>query len=154
MPRKIPRAYCDTSVIGGILDDEFARPSIRFLGYVKSGMINLVLSPVVDAEINTVNTPDAVVREYKELLKFCEIIEVSDEALQLQQQYIKEKILTPKWEDDALHVACASVSECDFIVSWNFKHIVNFQKIPLYNAVNKLHGYHELQIYSPLEVEL
>ena len=36
--------------------------------------------------------------------------------------------------------------------SWNFRHIVNFQKIPRYNAVNTLNGYKEIAIYSPLEV--
>lgn len=38
------------------------------------------------------------------------------------------------------------------IVSWNFKHIVHFEKIPLYNAVNTLQGFGPIQIYSPLEV--
>ena len=38
------------------------------------------------------------------------------------------------------------------IVSWNFKHIVHYQKIPLYNAVNTLQGYGNIFIYSPLEV--
>jgi len=46
----------------------------------------------------------------------------------------------------------ATVSGCDLIVSWNFKHIVHFQKIPFFNAVNTLNGYHSLMIYSPLEV--
>jgi len=60
--------------------------------------------------------------------------------------------LTPKWLDDALHVALASISGCDGIVSWNFKHIVHYQKIPRFNAVNVLQGYKEIMIYSPLEV--
>ena len=154
MPKRIKRVYCDTSVIGGIIDDEFHDACIRFLGYIKSGLFDLVLSPVVDAEIYSGKTPDKVIREYEALLKYAEVVEVSEEALQLQQRYLDANILMPKWEDDALHVACASVSLCDYIVSWNFKHIVNFQKIPLYNAVNKLHGYSEIQIYSPLEVEL
>jgi hypothetical protein len=38
------------------------------------------------------------------------------------------------------------------IVSWNFSHTVNFRKIPLYNAVNTLYGYRQIQIYSPLEL--
>jgi len=49
-------------------------------------------------------------------------------------------------------VAVATVAECDVIVSWNFKHIVNFRKIPLFNAVNVLNGYRQISIYSPLEV--
>jgi len=77
---------------------------------------------------------------------------ISDEAINLQQAYIREGIVTKKSLDDALHVALATVSACDLIVSWNFKHIVHFQKIPLFNAVNALNGYNSLMIYSPLEV--
>ena len=63
-----------------------------------------------------------------------------------------EGILTEKWYDDALHVALATIAECNVIVSWNFKHIVNFRKIPLFNAVNMLNGYRQIAIHSPLEV--
>ena len=57
-----------------------------------------------------------------------------------------------KYSDDALHVAVATVSGCSLIVSWNFKHIVHFQKIPLYNAINAIQGYPQIAIFSPLEV--
>ncbi|RKZ47314.1 MAG: hypothetical protein DRR16_21720 [Candidatus Parabeggiatoa sp. nov. 3] len=51
-----------------------------------------------------------------------------------------------------LHVALATVAGCQLIVSWNFKHIVHFQKIPLYRAINIVKGYTEINIYSPPEV--
>ena len=70
----------------------------------------------------------------------------------LQQQYINSGVVTAKSSEDALHVAIATVTQCDLIVSWNFKHIVHFDKIPKYNAVNILNGYGEIGIYSPLEV--
>jgi hypothetical protein len=60
--------------------------------------------------------------------------------------------LSEQWAADALHVALATVSECNLIVSWNFRHIVHFQKVPLYNAVNRLEGYNEVGIYTPQEV--
>lgn len=60
--------------------------------------------------------------------------------------------MSEKWYDDALHVAIATVADCDVIVSWNFKHIVNFQKIPMFNAVNVLNGYKPIAIHSPVEV--
>jgi len=63
-------------------------------------------------------------------------------------------IVTEKPTDDAFHVAIASASGCDLIVSWNFKHIVHFDKIPKYNAVNILNGYGQLGIYSPLEARV
>ena len=66
-------------------------------------------------------------------------------------------ISTPRsWEAqhqaDAEHIASASVAEVDFVVSWNFKHIVQFEKIAGYQAVNLLNGYREIRIYSPKEV--
>lgn len=152
MKNKIKRVYCDTSVIGGLFDSEFSEQSKRFISYVKVGFFTMVISPVVEDEIQDEATPSAIIKEYRSLIDFCEIVEVTSEALDLQQAYIQEKIVSEKWRDDALHVALATVNLCDFIVSWNFKHIVNFQKIPLYNAVNKLYGYSEIQIYSPLEL--
>ncbi|GAB4162842.1 MAG: hypothetical protein Fur005_21790 [Roseiflexaceae bacterium] len=70
----------------------------------------------------------------------------------MQQAYLAAGIVTAKWATDALHVALATVSGCELIVSWNFKHIVHFEKIPLYNAVNTLEGYGAVAIFSPREV--
>jgi len=85
-------------------------------------------------------------------LPIATIVKVTADALILQMAYIQAGILTEKWYDDALHVAVATVTGCDLIVSWNFKHIVNFNKIPKFNAVNILQGYRHIDIYSPLEV--
>jgi hypothetical protein len=74
------------------------------------------------------------------------------DAAALQEAYLKAGILSARSEDDALHVAIATVARCSLIVSWNFRHIVHFEKIPLYNAVNTLKGYGTIGIFSPLEV--
>jgi hypothetical protein len=86
------------------------------------------------------------------MLQYAEIIEVTNEALDLRDAYIKENIVSSKYLDDALHVALATVSGCQIILSWNFKHIVHYHKIPLYNAVNTLKEYNHIKIFSPLEV--
>ncbi len=96
--------------------------------------------------------PEKVNELFQEILSIAQLLEIEPDTLELQQAYIAEGILTETWYDDALHVALATVSECDVIVSWNFKHIVNFKKIPLFNAVNVLHGYRQIAIHSPLEV--
>ena len=149
---KQKRTYCDSSVIGGLIDEEFADHSARFVDNAAAGIFHIVISPVVDDEIRDPATPAEVIERYEKILDFAEFVEVSDDAIELQQAYIREGILTEQWRDDALHVALATVNCCDLVVSWNFKHIVNYQKIPLYNAVNKLLGYGEIQIYSPLEL--
>ena len=54
--------------------------------------------------------------------------------------------------EDSDHIGLATIAEVDVLVSWNFKHIVHFDKIRLFNAVNIEQGYRPLQIYSPREV--
>lgn len=142
--------YADTSVFGGIYDDDFQDESKEFFEEVKRGRFTLITSAVVRAEIES--APEKVKNYFNDMLEFSEIVDVSKEALQLRDAYLKAGIVTPKYSNDALHVALASVSTCSLIVSWNFKHIVHFEKIPLYNAVNILNGYSEIKIFSPLEV--
>ena len=78
-----------------------------------------------------------------------EILEVGDEALELLASYQKRQILGSKYRNDMLHIALATVAEVDILVSWNFRHIVRFDKIRLFNAVNLEFGYKRLEIYSP-----
>jgi hypothetical protein len=66
--------------------------------------------------------------------------------------YLDAGIVTKKSTADVLHVALATVAKCQLIVSWNFKHIVHFQKVPLYRAINTINGYTEINIYSPPKI--
>lgn len=144
------RTYADASVFGGAFDAEFSDESLIFFGQVKSGRFALVVSNVVEREL--IPAPPAVRMLYAEMLRIADIAEIDLHALQLQEAYLAAGIITRNWEDDALHVAVATVSGCDMIVSWNFKHIVHFQKMPLYNAINQAHGYRSIGIYSPSQV--
>jgi hypothetical protein len=55
----------------------------------------------------------------------------NDEAKELAENYVKEKALGQASLNDAYHIALASVSRLDCLISWNFKYIVNFDKIRL-----------------------
>ena len=81
-----------------------------------------------------------------------EIVEVSGKALALAEAYQQRGILPARSSADALHIALATVAEVDVLVSWNFRHVVHFDKIRLFNAVNLELGFKLLQIYSPREV--
>ena len=59
-----------------------------------------------------------------------------------------------RFRNDMLHIAVATVAEVDLLVSWNFRHIVRFDKIRLFSAVNLELGYRALAIYSPREVSV
>ncbi|HHT9113029.1 MAG: type II toxin-antitoxin system VapC family toxin [Planctomycetes bacterium] len=144
------RIYVDTSVFGGVFDDAFEDVSREFFQQIKDNQFSLVTSALVQEEI--LEAPQKVINFFDSILPFAEIIDITAEALKLRVAYLKADIVTNKYSNDALHVALATVTNCKIIVSWNFKHIVHFKKIPLYNAVNILQGYEQIAIYSPLEV--
>lgn len=150
MVRHAPRVYADTSVFGGAYDTEFAKASNAFFERVRQGIYRLVISTPVRDELE--KAPISVRRLLAELGPKAERIEISLEAVQLQEAYLRAGIVSEQSRVDALHVALASVSGCSLIVSWNFKHIVNFRRIPLYNGVNLSNGYSMLTICSPPEV--
>ena len=77
---------------------------------------------------------------------------VSQEALKLAQTYVDEKVLGKTSLDDCIHIAVATLSKVDILVSWNFKHIVNVYRIRGYNSVNLRLGYSTLEIRSPKEI--
>ena len=77
---------------------------------------------------------------------------VTDEALGLADAYLARGVLTPKFYDDATHIALATLAEVDLLLSWNFRHLVHYDKIRTFNAVNLERGYKPIQIYSPREV--
>lgn len=137
-------------MFGGPFDDAFAEPSKRFFDQVRDGRFVLVTSVIVEAEL--AEAPKSVRDLWDEMLAVAEVAEVSEDALALRQAYLKEGILGEKSANDALHVALASVARCELIVSWNFRHIVHFDKIRLYNAMNVLQGYPEVGIFAPTEV--
>jgi len=144
------RIYADTSIFGGVFDPEFSWASKQFFDQIDKGRFILVTSAIVEAEIEP--APENIRIFFADYAVKSEIAIPNEAALELQMAYINSGVVTEKSLDDALHVALATISECDLIVSWNFKHIVHFDKIPKYNAVNVLRGYKQIGIYSPWEV--
>ena len=80
-----------------------------------------------------------------------EFIETTAKAIDLATEYITEKVVGQTSFADCLHIALATINRADFLISWNFKHIVNIQRIRGYNAINIKSGYKQLEIRSPRE---
>jgi len=145
------RVYIDTSVIGGCLDEEFAEWSVRLMQEFRDGLKIAVLSDITLQELEI--APEAVRSQLKEISPACqEYVILDDEAMQLAQAYLREGALTEKYLLDAQHIAMATLGRVDVMVSWNFKHIVNLNRIRLYNSVNLKLGYPMIDIRSPREV--
>lgn len=78
-----------------------------------------------------------------------EWVSATAEAMILAEAYQAQGILTPNYFADGLHIAIATIANVDVLVSWNFRHIVNFHRIRLFNSVNLSLGYKAIQIFSP-----
>jgi len=143
--------YTDTSVIGGCFDTEFQEHSLALFDEFKTGIKKLLLSDLVLLELQQA--------EMKALSKLKEVpacykIEVKTpvKAVRLAKTYITEGALSNKSYNDALHIALATLHTADVLASWNFKHIVNLDRIKLYNAINARMGYRIIEIRTPREI--
>jgi len=144
------RIYVDTSVIGGCFDAEFHTWSNDLMDDFRRNRFHLVLSDVTRAEI--AHAPEAVRDLHDELVEIAEVLPVTDEALEVLANYEGRGVLGPRFRNDMLHIALATVAEVDVLVSWNFRHIVRLDKIRLFNGINMELGYKTLAIYTPREV--
>ncbi|WP_000014354.1 type II toxin-antitoxin system VapC family toxin [Leptospira interrogans] len=146
----IQRVYVDNSVYGGYFDKEFAEWTIKFFHEVDQGKFKLVISPLVTWELR--KSPLHVRKLYLKYAQNTELIKIGSEPKQLALSYLNRKVVGKSSKNDCLHIAVASIAKMDVLVSWNFKHIVNVDRIKGYNLVNKEFGYFDLEIRTPGEV--
>jgi predicted nucleic acid-binding protein len=147
-----PRLYLDTSVFGGFYDDEFSEHTIPIFERISRGEFILIYSTITQEELENAPTQvKTLVRNLK--MEFTEYVELNAEAIELATCYIQENVVGKTSFADCLHIALATLSKADYLVSWNFKHIVNIQRIKGYNSVNLKKGYGQLEIRSPMEFE-
>lgn len=147
----IKSAYLDTSVFGGYFDEEFSESTVSLFERIIRDKIKLIVSEVLSSELES--APEHV----RDVLSFIpnsqiQSIDLNPEAEKLAKHYISEKVVGKTSYADCLHIALATLSHADILVSWNFKHIVNIDRIRGYNAVNLKPGYKMIEIYSPLEL--
>jgi predicted nucleic acid-binding protein len=147
-----PILYIDTSVFGGHFDDEFSEHTIPLFERIQAREFQILFSTVTQDELE--KAPEKV----KELVQSIHIdvtsfIEIDEEAVSLATEYISENVVGQTSFADCLHIALATIHRADFLVSWNFKHIVNIERIRGYNSVNIKNGYKQLEIRSPREFE-
>ncbi len=151
MPVHRLRVYVDNSAFGGVHDEEFAEDSKRFFEPVRRGDYRVLVSQIVFEEI--ADAPDKVRQALQDLPdEVLETVPVQEEVRRLADAYVSAKALSRKWAFDALQVAAATVANADLILSWNFAHIANYDRIQRFNAVNLMNGYRTVDIRSPQEL--
>jgi predicted nucleic acid-binding protein len=145
------RIFVDTSVFGGVFDIEFSGISRRFFDEVREGKHIVLLSETTSREL--VRAPIYIQQFYADLpANYIEKIDTNREIVDLTDAYLAAKVVSKRWIDDASQVATATVARADALVSWNFKHMVKWEKIRGFNAVNLKLGYPIMTIFTPREV--
>jgi len=145
------KVYVDTSVFGGYFDEDFSEWSVKLIEQFMIGEKIAVISNITEDELK--NAPEKVRTLFYNIpAEQKELVKLTNEAKELANKYIKEKVVTKKSLLDAQHIAIATLNKVDVLVSWNFKHIVNYNKIRLYNSVNLKYGYPLLEIRNPREL--
>ena len=145
------KIYTDTSVIGGCFDKEFQEWSNALFQEFVVGTQQIMLSDLTLQELELAR--DEIRNKVKEIPDENRIaIGVGDETMKLAETYISEGALTNKSYNDALHIALATINNSDVLASWNFKHIVNLDRIRIYNSINFRLGYKMIEIRTPREI--
>ncbi|MFH1320727.1 MAG: PIN domain-containing protein [Bacteroidota bacterium] len=143
--------YIDTSVFGGYFEREFQLWTQKLVNQIFDGEFTAVISDITLAELETApkNVRELADRIISENAEF---VIAGQPDKYLAEKYVKEKIVSPKFRSDALHIAIATINKVDVLTSWNFKHIVNLNRIRQYNSVNLKYGYTMIEIRSPMEI--
>lgn len=147
----ILRVYIDTSVIGGCFDNEYEKPSNQLWSEFRMGKRLALISDLLQLELE--EAPTRVRQLLNELPNdSIERVTLDEEAIELANAYIRDGAVAESSLSDARHIAMATIARADVLVSWNFKHIVNLNRIRRFNAVNLKSGYPTIEIRSPNEV--
>jgi hypothetical protein len=145
------RYYFDTSIFGGYYDDEFLFETNLIFEKVLSGKIICLYSEIIEEELK--KAPSRVTKLFNTLnANQKEKIHISEEILMLAHEYITEKVVGETSLYDCIHIAAATVHQADALISWNFKHIVNSNRIIGYNHINSQRGLAHITIKSPREI--
>jgi predicted nucleic acid-binding protein len=145
-----PTLYLDTSVLGGYFDDEWKSPTRALWKQMEDGKYRFLTSSIAIDELT--GAPERVRELFYDTFSPEAVLGITAEIEQLASVYISQAVVTPRYSDDARHVAACTVSRVDYLVSWNFRHLVNIQREQGFNSVNHLQGYQSVRIVNPLQL--
>lgn len=145
------RLYIDTSVFGGYFDIEFEEFTKPLFNRIRRCEFGIIYSDVTEEEL--IDAPNQVIKLVESIpANIAEFVTVNDESTDLAMEYIKERVVGKSSYADCMHIALATIHKADLLISWNFKHIVNVNRIRGYNSVNIKLGFPPLEIRSPREL--
>ncbi len=151
MKKRLKKIYIDTSVAGGYFEKEFSEDTKEFFRRARKGEFILIVSTLLENEL--LEAPSKVRNHISKLKKkFVLKITHNPQAETLAANYISAGVVGKTSIEDCRHIALATICRADVLVSWNFRHIVNVDRINGYNSVNLKFNYKSIDIRTPKEV--
>ena len=146
------KVYLDTSVISHLAQEDVPEKmadTLKRWEMFKNEKYEVYLSTVTLKEVDSCPEPKrSMLRMFLSQINYV-ILDITEEVMMVANQIVDMGILTMKSYDDCQHIGAAVVSECNCIISWNFKHIVNIKTIHGVRAITNLAGYKDIDILSP-----
>lgn len=109
-----------------------------------------IISYAVLAEL--ANTPSPKRESALELVKHMPALEAQDAVEEIVRFYLEHRLMPQGAFGDAVHLALASLHKCDFLVTWNCKHLANANKLDHIMRINGLIGLTTPKLVTPLEL--
>jgi len=152
---RVPRIYLETSIFNFYFADDAPdkkRDTLKLFEEIKKGLYAPYTSEYVFFELRRADEP-----KQSQMIELTDrygvmLLESSVEVDRLAQIYVNEGIIPARHFIDAAHIATTTVHDLDFIVSYNFQHIVKRKTVTMTEAVNLREGYKRIGIFSPTEV--
>jgi len=146
------KVYLDTSVISALFDERNPeRKSLTESFFKESNDFEIFISNITIAEIE--KTPDEKIkRKMKEKIKDFSILTISNEIEELGNSLIEKGAINKSYSEDAYHIAIAIINEMDYLLSWNFRHIVRNKTRDIVRMINTLNNLKQISIITPAEL--
>jgi predicted nucleic acid-binding protein len=149
--------YIETSILGYLS----ARPTDNLIlaanmkitqdwWNIRRDSFVLYASEVVENEAARGDT--AIAAQRLSLLQSFTFLDITEEAIEVAQEFLKQSNLPPKAFNDALHMALATVYGLDYLLTWNCKHMANAQIQKKLSQISLDLGYKLPFICTPLEL--
>lgn len=146
------KVYLDTSVISHLWQPdspEKMQETLALWESFKKGNFDIYLSLLTIEEVSSCSeTKRNKISEYLQQIEY-KVLDVTDEAQNIADMIVDMKILTKKSIDDCTHIGVAISNGLDYLISWNFKHMVNIKTVNGVRAISMLNGYKTIDLVAP-----
>jgi len=149
------KVFLDTSIISAYFDNRepYRQKLTKQFWHDRLPDLDIFISDIVLTEIlNNTEENEKLKKMMLELIDTFTILQLTKEAEELTEEYLKRGIFSVKSIFDANHVAIASVNSITYLVSWNYKHLVKVKTRFEVSSINNANGYNNIQIVTPPEL--